>query len=221
MFSPATRKCGFTLIELLVVISIIAILAALLLAGSQKMIASADNVGCLNNLRQIGVAVTMYAGEHQGLLPGPCDNSIRSTYRINNNDFGAFLAPYWNLPPADTVTRDAPALMCPAWKRQVKAATEARCYWNPARIKGYYETNGLPTYFPFKGGSNSPMRMQAILSIPNLMISKQWMIQDYDQINNSQGVVPGQAATPVHGSVRNVLFFDCHAESVPVSTVLN
>lgn len=220
MFSPAARTKGFTLIELLAVVSIIAILASLVFAGSRKIITSADSVGCLNNLRQIGAAVTLYAGEHQGSLPGPCDNSIRTTYRVNNNDFGAFLAPYWNLPPADTVTRDAPALMCPAWKRQIKAA-DGKCYWNPPRIKGYYNADGSPKYFPFKGAPDSPLRLQTILSIPGLMASKQWMIQDFDQINNSQVAMPGQAAAPVHGSIRNVLFFDCHVESVPVSTVLN
>jgi prepilin-type processing-associated H-X9-DG protein len=65
------------------------------------------------------------------------------------------------------------------------------------------------------------MRMQVILSIPDLMASKQWMIQDYDMINSPQVGTPGQAPTPVHGNVRNVLFFDLHAESVPASTILN
>jgi len=220
MVSPHPRSRGFTLIELLTVITIIALLAALVFAGSQKMISSADSVGCLNNLRQIGVAVTLYAGDHQGSLPGPCDNSIRTTYRINNNDFGAFLAPYWNLPPADTVTRNAPVLMCPAWKRRMKAS-DGKCYWNPPRIKGYYNADGSPKYFPFKGAPDSPLRIQTLLSITNFMASKQWMIQDFDQINNSQVAMPGQAATPVHGSIRNVLFFDNHVESVPASTVFN
>jgi len=220
MFSPDTDNKGFTLIELLIVVAIIGILVALAFPGSQKMIASADKVRCINNLRQIGTAISLYGGDNQGSLPGPCDNSIRTTYRINNNDLGAFLAPYWNLPPADTVTRDAPPLMCPAWKRKVNA-TGGKCYWNPARIKGYYDANGLPMYCPFKGGSNSPMRMQAVLSIPGFVASKQWMIQDFDQGNYTQAVVPGQAATPVHDSVRNVLFFDLHVESVPTTITLD
>jgi prepilin-type N-terminal cleavage/methylation domain-containing protein/prepilin-type processing-associated H-X9-DG protein len=56
---------GFTLVELLVAISIIAVLAALLLPTLSRAKASAQRIGCINNLRQIGLAVTLYTGEFQ------------------------------------------------------------------------------------------------------------------------------------------------------------
>ena len=60
---------AFTLLELLVVIAVIGILAALLLPALNGANACAKRATCLNNLRQINLAVRQYADDHNALLP--------------------------------------------------------------------------------------------------------------------------------------------------------
>lgn len=73
------NKKGLTLIELLVVISIIAVLAVISLVGIPRYRSMARGSVCTSNLRQIGAAMVIYAGDDGGRLP-PLED------RTGNND---------------------------------------------------------------------------------------------------------------------------------------
>lgn len=87
------NNMGFTLIELLVVITIIAILAALLSPALKNARESARSASCVNNLRQLGLAMHLYASDHDGWAPPPYDNKPPATGRtwIQNLYTGNYL----------------------------------------------------------------------------------------------------------------------------------
>jgi prepilin-type N-terminal cleavage/methylation domain-containing protein len=85
---PAPRE-GFTLIELLVVIAIIAVLIALLLPAVQAAREAARRAQCINNLKQLGLALHNYLSTNDCVPPAALDARVANGKTVFNGDESA------------------------------------------------------------------------------------------------------------------------------------
>lgn len=229
--SRRSRPSGFTLVELLVVIAIIAVLASLLLPALAHAQAKTRQTACLSNLRQIGVAWSLYWQENRdrfpdqralkSSLPGgyrPWDDWPKSDPRsgwaalVLSNTLP--VSPVWRCP---ALTPSSPLWAHPATRQLVDPTntTAGTGYWHwrfdrpddPVPLDNFWGKSVDQAVSDLRDANNS------FIGIPAGPVDVELAVDVYFPAT-APGVLPDFAGRSSHPRRFNRLHLDAHATSI-------
>lgn len=211
------RPAAFSLIEILISLGVISVLAALVFGAGQKAQNTGLRADALAKMRQVGMAIQMFANDHDNTLPGPLWGGQSPWYKADDTrTLGYQLWSYLDAPEPNYGSQEVAALAPKAYvkarpnKDAMSFLINSEKLINDQSPWGYQAASEpVPSALPMK-----------ISLLTSVGLAKTWAMQDVDKthksITPSHGWYPKLPSQPIYKPHRLCLYFDWHVAAEPI-----